>query len=161
MADNLTITLKAPGQAAPTPPPFVPPPAPVLPPKKKRRWPKYVGFTLLGIVAAGAVFYGILFAYQKFTATPASDSSVQQSEQVVDKVSKLMLLPSETPTIAVSDLSKLQGQAFFANAHQGDIVLLYATAKEAILYSPSLNKIVQVAPITGNDQNAQAATTTQ
>jgi hypothetical protein len=157
MSDNLTITLKSPGQSQqPTPP--APAPAPILPPKPKKRWLRAILFMVLGLVVAGGVFYGSLFAYTKFTAAPAAPAteSADQTTQVISKVSKLMILPSETPTIAVvSDLSKLQGQAFFANAHMGDIVLLYAQSKKAILYSPSLNKIVEVAPITGTDTPAQ------
>jgi len=64
-------------------------------------------------------------------------------------VGKLMVLPEgETPTIAtVSDPDKLKDQAFFAHAKTGDKVLIYAKAKKAILYSPTDNRIVEVAAI--------------
>jgi hypothetical protein len=65
------------------------------------------------------------------------------------KISKLMVLPAnETPTVAtVSDPEALKDQAFFANAQKGDKVLIYAQAKKAILYSTTLNKIIDVAPL--------------
>ena len=73
----------------------------------------------------------------------------QEMITIVGEVGKLMVLPEgETPTIAtVTDPEKLTGQAFFANASSGDKVLLYTNAKKAILYSPSQNKILEVAPI--------------
>ncbi|MBY0539793.1 hypothetical protein K2P56_05215 [Patescibacteria group bacterium] len=70
-------------------------------------------------------------------------------KDVVAKVGKLMVLPEgETPTLAtVADPEKLKDQKFFTNAKTGDKVLIYATSQKAILYSPSLNKIVEVAPV--------------
>lgn len=72
-----------------------------------------------------------------------------ETDALTNKVGKLIELPSnETPTIAtVVDASKLKSQAFFANAQNGDKVLMYTTAKKAILYRPSSNIIVEVAPI--------------
>ena len=60
-----------------------------------------------------------------------------------------MVLPKdETPTLAtVSDPEKLKDQRFFVNAVKGDKVLVYSLAKKAILYSPSLDKIIEVAPV--------------
>jgi hypothetical protein len=91
-----------------------------------------------------------------FARLNTAGTTPKDTQDVVDKVGKLMVLPDETPTIAVvSDVTKLQGQAFFANAHQGDIVLMYANARKAILYSPSLNKIVEDAPITNGEVQTQ------
>jgi hypothetical protein len=64
-------------------------------------------------------------------------------------VGKLILLPSgETPTImTVTDKQKLTGQQFFANAKNGDKVLIYEKAKKAFLYDPVADKIIEVSPI--------------
>lgn len=72
-----------------------------------------------------------------------------QVKDLIDKVGKLIELPQgETPTVAtVSDITKLAGQSFFAQAVNGDKVLIYTQAKEAILFRESINKIIQVAPI--------------
>ena len=69
---------------------------------------------------------------------------------LVEKVGKLILLPQgEIPTVAaVADLTPLKEQSFFKNAKKGDIVLMYARAKKAVLYDPSANIIIEVAPIT-------------
>lgn len=73
----------------------------------------------------------------------------EQNKSLIDKVGALIILPDdETPTIAtVSDLDKLKGQPFFAKAELGDKVLIYARAQKAILYRPSSNKIIELAPL--------------
>lgn len=82
----------------------------------------------------------------------------QEVQDLVAKVSRLIVLPEgETPTVAtVSDPEKLKEQPFFSKAQKGDKVLIYTNAKKAILYSPTANKIVDVAPI--NIGNTPAAT---
>jgi hypothetical protein len=75
----------------------------------------------------------------------------KQTQGIIDAVGRLMQLPSnETPTVAsVSDAATAKKQsAFFANARNGDKVLLYAKSGEAILYRPSTNKVILVAPLT-------------
>ena len=72
-----------------------------------------------------------------------------------------MELPQdEVPTVAtISDKEKLAGQTFFARAENGDILFAYTTAMEAILYRPSTNKIINVAPISINQsQNLNQGT---
>jgi hypothetical protein len=61
----------------------------------------------------------------------------------------LIVLPTgEQPTIAtVSDINKLRSQSFFTHARNGDKVLIYTKAQEAILYDPYANKIVEVGPV--------------
>lgn len=67
------------------------------------------------------------------------------TQSIIEKLSKLIELPNEEPTIAtVSDKTKLQGQPFFANVQNGDAVVVYTTAKKAILYRESANKIIEV-----------------
>jgi hypothetical protein len=87
---------------------------------------------------------------QEKIGEPVSPAEAAQLEGVIAQVGKLMLLPeNEQPAIAtVTDLNPLSGQAFFANASIGDVVLMYKGARKAILYSPQKNKIIEVAPIT-------------
>jgi hypothetical protein len=83
-----------------------------------------------------------------------------EAKKTIDAVAKLIVLPhDESPTIAtVTDSKKLKSQAFFAKASNGDKVLIYTKAKKAILFSPTQNKVVEVAPINlGANKNAEVA----
>lgn len=73
----------------------------------------------------------------------------QEAASLVAKVGKLVVLPEEeVPTVAtVSDPEALKDQPFFSKAQAGDKVLIYAEAKRAILYSVTLNKVIDVAPL--------------
>ncbi len=73
----------------------------------------------------------------------------QETKELVDKVGMLIILPKdEEPTVAtVTDLTKLEGQPFFAKAQVGDKVLIYQQDKKAILYRPSSNQIIELAPL--------------
>ncbi len=98
---------------------------------------------LLMVSATGAVYF-----YRQATADPQK-AGQQDLENTIKKVGRLMVLPEgEQPTLAtVSDPEKLRDQQFFANAQKGDKVLVYTNARKAILYSVSLNKIIEVGPI--------------
>lgn len=84
--------------------------------------------------------------------------SAEENKQLIEQIRKLIILPEdEEPTIAtVNDLSKLQNQPFFANAQIGDKVLIYNKAKKAILFRPSENKIIELAPLIDNSSAATA-----
>lgn len=85
----------------------------------------------------------------------------EETQKVIDNVGKLMILPSgETPTVAtISDKDKLKNQPFFANAKNGDQILIFTEAKKAILYDPISNKIIDVAPVNIGTQSALVNTT--
>jgi len=79
------------------------------------------------------------------------NAAANQSVKIIAAVGKLIVLPTdETPTIAVvTDPSKLQDQPFFSDAKQGDDVLIYTKSGKAILYDPTINKVIGMAPING------------
>jgi hypothetical protein len=108
---------------------------------------------VIAVLAAG-------YFYKQFSDLKKNPNMVAEQEvaSLVAKVRKLAFLPEgETPTVAtVSDPEALKDQAFFANAVKGDKVLIYAQAKKAILYSVTMNKIIDVAPL--NIGNAKAVT---
>ncbi len=102
------------------------------------------------IITVVAIVLAVFFYLQvKELKQNPQTVTAQETSALVAKVSKLVLLPTnETPTIAtVSDPSALVGQSFFDNAQKGDKVLIYSQAKKAILYSVSLNKIINIAPL--------------
>lgn len=124
-------------------------------------WRIGVGLVLLVVLTLlpGAYYYQ---KYRKAQDLLKNPSKVSQTEvdELVKSVSKLMRLPAgESPTVAtVSDITKLQSQSFFKNAKNGDKVLIYTKAQKAIIYRPSENRIIDVAPINLN-QNAQSTAT--
>lgn len=115
--------------------------------------------TLILVLLAGGVFGGL--QYQKLNnlnrqlsnenkhLSNPEESAKAESDKLKAEVSKLVNVPTgEEPTIAtVVDVNKLKDQSFFANAENGDKVFMYAKAKKAILYRPSTNKIIELAPI--------------
>jgi len=128
-------------------------------PKKKIMLPILLFIALLIALGIAGYFYWQTLELRK---NPQQNAQ-KEAQELVDKISKLILLPEgETPTIAtVSDPEKLKEQAFFAKAQKDDKVLIYTNAKKAILYNPTSNKIIEVAPISiGNNIPAPAAPTT-
>lgn len=99
------------------------------------------------LLCVGALYY--FFVYPRDPQIAQEKNNAAEIEDVVKKVGMLMVLPEgEEPTLAtVSDPEKLKDQPFFKNAQLGDKVILYTKAQKAILYRPSLNKIIEVAPI--------------
>lgn len=83
---------------------------------------------------------------------------VEEAETIVSEVGKIYLLPDEVPTLAtVSDKNQLSDQVFFQKAENGDKVLIYQTAGLAILYRPSISKIINVGPVTLNEGQIEAS----
>ena len=106
-------------------------------------------FTLGQVVLMFITVAGVLVAYYYYSQYSAlSNASNMKAKRLVDEVGVLILLPDgETPTIAtVSDPKALIGQPFFAHTETGDKVLVFSDTKKAILYRPSIHKIIEVMP---------------
>lgn len=86
----------------------------------------------------------------------ASPEAIAESKKIVEAVGKLVILPKgEEPTVAtVTDPAKLADQPFFDNSQTGDKVLIYTTSQRAILYRPSENKVIEIAPLNINGGSA-------
>jgi hypothetical protein len=125
--------------------------------KSKKIFLVLIIIALLAIVSAGYFYYQLTLAKQ--------NPQVVAQEEVADlisKVSVLVALPeNEVPTVAtVSDPAALKDQAFFTLAQKGDKVLIYAQAKKAILYSVTMNKILEIAPLNIGDKDTAPAKAT-
>lgn len=114
----------------------------------KRNW-----LLLVVIGALIVVFVGLTYGYVSTRnqlndlKNPAAKSNTEASK-LVARISKTVDLPSGTPTLAtVKDASKLKGQAFFANAKNGDKVLIYQDYNRALLYRPSTNKVIEFSQV--------------
>ena len=138
-------------------------------PKRRKRVFRLRNILILLIVAgvvAGFVQLGLKYQESQKEVERLSnpeEAVKQETINLKNRVSELVEVPSgQEPTIAtVQDVSKLQGQAFFKNAQNGDKVLIYSEAKKAILYRPSTDKIIEVAPVNiGNDQASPQAEAT-
>lgn len=117
---------------------------------------------VVGGIGAGGYYYNKYSDSQKEVKRLSNPQEAAKSQvsDAVAKIGRLVDLPSgETPTLAtVTDPAKLKDQAFFANSKVGDQVLIYTQAKKAILYRPSTNKILEIAPVNiGNNTTSQPA----
>ncbi len=133
-------------------------------PVKSRRFkvptgkPVLVGaFVLLLIIIVAAVIYATTAL--KDAAVPGGQLSAKEIESLKKEISdKIMVPEGETPTIAtVTDISKLESQPFFQLAQNGDKFVIYGSTRMAILYRPSIHKIVNVAPFNANEANATSS----
>ena len=114
--------------------------------------PSKVGWLIIVIVLLVVAAVPSYYFYNKYNSavqsTKPSATNSSDTTKLIEQVGKLMQLPNENPTIAtVSDITKLKDQPFFARAQNGDKVLIFTQSKEAILYRPSENKIINVAPV--------------
>lgn len=117
---------------------------------------------LIVVLVAAVAFFG--FQYFQKDEDPAA-KAVKEQKATIEKVGKLIDLPKgEEPTIAtVKDKDALQDQPFFEASKEGDVVLIYTIAKQAILYRPSENRLIEVAPINidaAQDAQGEQSTTT-
>ncbi len=118
--------------------------------------------TFLFVFVLVIAFLVAYYYYTKYQDSKQSQDNVtSQTEAEIDrlkeKIGALIELPKgEEPIPAtVSDVTKLKDQTFFAKAKNGDKVLVYSKAKLAILYRPSVDKIINVAPVNlGDSQTA-------
>lgn len=96
------------------------------------------GFLCLSLLAAA------YFAYQ-YAFTPEAMKR-REIEKWTNIIGKSVTLPQgETPTIAtVTNKHKLDDQPFFRQVENGDKILIYPIARKAILYRPSLGKVLDM-----------------
>lgn len=105
-------------------------------------------FTLAIAIGTAAYFINRYHDAQNRLNNPTATANAER-DALIAKIGVLTILPTnETPATAdVVDTTKLSSQPFFANAQNGDKVLIYTKSKKAILYRPSTNKIVNIAPV--------------
>jgi len=106
-----------------------------------------VVFIVLLLCALGGL--GYLYKKEKDTVQDPTQAATEEATKIKDSAGKLMLLPEDVePQIAtITDIDKLREEnpEFYKNAENGDNLLIYP--QKAIIYSPSRNIIVNVAPI--------------
>ena len=124
---------------------------------KTKRSPKLkiiIGVIMALVIAGGA------FAFWQFYNSPAEKTKRAEQEvvQLVQKVSKLMLVPDEKPIVLKIDDPDLlvSTQPFFNGSQKGDVLLVFPTSAKAIIYSEKRNIIVNTGPVQ-SDGSAPAA----
>jgi hypothetical protein len=130
---------------------------------KNLSWKTWTIIVVVLALAAGAGYFSWQYSEAKKDvdrlSNPQEAAKVANAE-LIASVSRHTEVPQgETPTIAtVTDASKLKSQAFFAKAVNGDKVLIYTQARRAILYRPSTDKIIEIAPINLGTSESQTTT---
>lgn len=120
---------------------------------------KVLFFILTAIIFVSALGTAGYFYYQYQQALQNPNQQTQQEiQEITQIISQYMELPDEQANLAtVTDKSKFVTQPFFQNAENDDKILIFRDAKRAILYRPSTQKIIDVAPLI-TDQNNSANT---
>ncbi len=109
----------------------------------KFQFVKFAPYILIGIV-------GILFAiyFGREFLLNLSLSKHSDKAYLVTMVSRLVELPDEDPmVVTVTNSDVLSRQIFFKDVQVGDKLLVFKASKKAVLYRPSTDKIVSIAPL--------------
>jgi hypothetical protein len=96
-----------------------------------------VGFLIVtGLILCSGAYYSYRQHEKNISVSSAS---------IEKEIGSLADLPTdEQPTVAtVTNKEKIKDQAFFANAENGDKILIYNKAKKIFLYRPSTKEIIK------------------
>lgn len=112
---------------------------------------------VLLIILLIVVGFSAFYFYKKANTTNPNNKI--DTKNLVEKISKHVLLPyGETPSVAtVADPNLLKDQPFFIDTLVGDKVLMYNNERKAILYRPSIDRVINITVI---DLNAPAPAST-
>jgi len=104
---------------------------------------------LIVVIVLGAISFSVYSFFQLRHIKNSSETLNQKEiDSLISKVSRIYLAPSEVPTIAtVSDPQVLRDQSFFTSSEKGDKVFIFSKAGKAVLYRPSIDKIIEITPI--------------
>jgi len=102
---------------------------------------------LIIFIALVALSFGAYFYYKLHKIENGEDIKIQKElDSLLSKVGEHYLVPfGEEPTIAtVSDPELLKSQSFFTLSEKGDKVLIFTKSGRAVLYRPSIDKIIEI-----------------
>jgi len=113
---------------------------------------------ILSALLALVIVLGAWFVFQHVASDEYKQKAAQKEVvELIAKVRTKMILPTnEEPAIFdITDPAQLSAQqAFFSDAIQGDKLLVYSKTAKAIIYSPSRKLIVNVGPVTFDQDTA-------
>ena len=120
----------------------------------------WVVVVLVSMLLGAVVVYGVAKKKPEFLGLPKGAAQIQaEIDLLLAELGKLIALPTdEKPTVAtITDVDKLKEQVFFRNAQNGDKVIIYTSARRAILYRPSDKKIIEVGAVNINQASPSAS----
>lgn len=117
---------------------------------------------LLILLFASAVTLAWAFYKNKAITNEAeiqNQTPAPRKKEILDLVKRIerhILLPQgETPSIAtIVNIDSLKINPFYANAKNGDKVLIYFQAKKAYIYDPERDLIINMAPVLTENEHA-------
>lgn len=95
-----------------------------------------IAAALLSVIASVAMTYS-------YRTNPDVATS-RRARQLSERAGKHLQLPvNEVPALVeITDISKLKNQPFFASAQNGDVVLLFKSTRQAIVYRETGDVVV-------------------
>jgi hypothetical protein len=118
---------------------------------------KFIKASIIFLIAVGLIV-AVFVTYRLYSDSRAKLSGqnlptaqVQKApetdQDVIERVARHMVMPTGVPkVVTVKDVETLRKQEpFFAKAQDGDKLLVYSD--EVVLYSPRLDRVVEIAQI--------------
>lgn len=123
--------------------------------RKQQRFKVLVGFTVLVVITLTCVsIYSTYKLHQlrSLEAVTQTEAMPKTGEEVLKALRRHILVPEGNPQIAeINDISKLKDtQAFFRDAENGDVVIVYDTT--IFIYRPSADIVVASGDISQQTQ---------
>lgn len=117
--------------------------------KQKKSPLIFIVIFLLIVTTAVSVYFYLQYQKTRSLLTDSTASAQSEISKLIKDIGRHIELPKdELPGLAtVIDKKKLANQPFFVNAQNGDKVLIYKESGQAILYRPSIDKIIKVSTI--------------
>lgn len=110
--------------------------------KKKIFW---LTLAAVAIAITYILIMGIIYKNQMASKKKAVE---KEEQQTVNKIAKLLRLPNEKPIFTtVYNEKDFENNNLFRVVKKGDKILLYINAKQAIIYRPSTNQVIEVLPV--------------
>lgn len=108
-----------------------------------------IGAVVVVVVLAGGYFGWT--RYQAMQNSPEAQAAKleQQKNAVITKVKALTVLPDEEPVLfTVNDANLLKTQqAFFKDAANGDVLMVFQKNGKALIYREATNQIINAGPV--------------
>ncbi len=113
---------------------------------RKRILRRVVVAVVIVVVATASIIVACVLSHKK------QQASLNNVGVITSKVGEIFLLPAdEKPALATVTNSKKISSNFAGKVKNGDKILIYQTNKRAIVYRPSINRIIDVQAVVIDD----------